>query len=279
MTKPKNELELIVTSQSANELIELIAPDKADDVQPWLENTNPLSLSLFMPIDVLRADKKDAGFTLQLGDKKSATAMDILGHVIYDTATSLAHLQIDKTNISIAGGNIAISPFSLSTDYNGETPLDVMLTLQSIKMDELAKLSEIKGLKASGTLNGTIPLTYSNKGLVFGQGSVKSDGQGIFSYTPDSFPSALQGNDERMQTVRDALSDFHFTVLSAEVSGPFSSKMKTTLRAEGINPAFGDRPIKLNLNLDGDLGSVIQQTLQAGDIGSKIGSHISGAKQ
>lgn len=279
ITSPKNELELIVDSQSAHELVELISPDNAKTMQPWLKNANPLSLSLFMPIESLRDNKKDASYKLQLGNKGSAVTLYSSGHAIYDAETAISHLQIDKTNISIAGGNISLSPFNLSTDYDGKKPLDIMLTLQSIQMDELAKLSDIKGLKASGTLSGTVPVSYSDKGLIFGQGLIQSDGKGVFSYIPDNFPPALQGDDERMQTVRDVLSDFHFTVLSAEVSGPFSSKMKTTLKAEGINPAFGERPIKLNLNLDGDLGGVIQQTLQAGDIGSKIGSQISGAKK
>ena len=76
----------------------------------------------------------------------------------------------------------------------------------------------------------------------------------------------------RMDTLRKTLSNFHFTQITMDMSGPFSGKMTTRLKAEGKSPAFGDRPVKLNLNLDGDLGRVITQTLQAGDIGSTIRS-------
>lgn len=279
MTLPQNQLELIVASKSSIELVELLAPEKVDDYKGWLKNANPLALTLSAPLTALQDKIKTADFHLQLGADKSDVILNSAGQVSYDSESEKTAFQIAQTHIKIAGGTVDASPFAFASDYTGSPPLNLSLTLKDIDMAELAKLADVDGLTATGTLSGSVPLVYSDKGLIFGEGSVKSNGKGVFSYTPQSFPSSLQGDDTRMKTVREALSDFHFTSFSAEVSGPFSGKMKTTLRAEGTNPVFGDRPINLNLNLDGDLGSVIQQTLQAGDIGSKIGSQISGAKK
>jgi len=90
---------------------------------------------------------------------------------------------------------------------------------------------------------------------------IKNSGDGEFRYAPVSFPTALQGDDQRMKTVREALSHFKFTQLELSIDGPLEGSLKTTLKAKGTNPRFDDRPIELNINLEGALGSALSQVL------------------
>ncbi len=279
ISQPDSTLEFIVTSKSALELVELIAPDQVDTLKPWIKSANPLSINLTASPSILSDDKKTSEFSLNMGDTHSNMALISKGKVHYTPASSNMDFDIAETSMKIAGGQVDVTPFSISSPFQGTAPLTLSMTLKNIDMEKLAKLSEVDGLQARGILNGTIPLTVSDKGITFDAGNIQSMGQGTFSYTPASFPPSLQGDDERMNTVRQALSDFHFTNLTADISGDFNGKMKTHFKAEGNSPVFGERPIQLNLNLDGDLGRVIQQTLQAGDIGGKIGSELTGAKK
>ncbi len=64
-----------------------------------------------------------------------------------------------------------------------------------------------------------------------------------------------------MKTVREALSHFKFTQLELSIDGPLEGSLKTTLKAKGTNPSFGDRAIELNINLEGALGSALSQVL------------------
>ena len=279
LSQGKDQLELIITSLSSLDLIKLLSPEKAEEMESWFKNANPLSLNITAPSSILSDTKKNAQFELRLGDKKSNIALHSTGKAAYITNTASTNFDIDATSLTIASGEVLLSPFSISSTFNGTPPLSLSMELKNIDMSELAKLANIEGLKAQGILNGTILLTISDNGIAFDAGSIQSKGIGTFSYTPTSFPQSLQGDDERMATVRQALSDFHFTNLTADISGDMNGKMKTTFKAEGTSPTFGDRPIHLNLNLDGDLGGVIQQTLQTGSIGSKIGKDITGAKK
>jgi hypothetical protein len=278
--QPTNQLEFTVNSADTMEFLKLVHPESEDDLKPWLSHANPLTLSIIAPIQTLQGADKNMSYTILFGDKKSAITFLSSGAATYSTETGTADISAAKTIFSIGDGTISISPFKISSPVNQDTPLQADLTFTNVNMEKLATISNIDGLTAKGVLNGIIPITYSKKdGVVFGKGNLQSVGDGLFSYRPSSFPGALRGDDTRMKTVRQALSDFHFTHFSATVSGPFSGKMKTTISAEGLNPIFGDRPIKLNLNLDGDLGNVIEQTLQAGGIGRRVNPKPLGARK
>lgn len=276
ITAPQNYLEANITSEQTYDLLSLLNPEKAKEWEKWTKNSNPLTLSLSAPISNILQKEKSVNYILSLGNNSSIATLNSSGAASYHPDDQVFTFRIDKTLIGLAKGKIDITPFTITSNYTGTPPLHASLNFKNMDMGILSELADIEGLKATGSFSGTIPVTYSDKGLMFDDGSIGSDKEGIFTYTPQQFPPSLQGDDARMQTVRDALSNFHFTSLNIAVSGPLSGKMKTTLKAEGTNPVFGDRPINLNLNLDGDLGAVIEQTLQAGDIGGKIRSKLTG---
>src|SRR3989338_2179567 len=270
VTTPESRLEFTLNSAKSLDVVEVVAPDKHDQFSSWIKDANPLSITLTAPIASLQDNLKKATYQVHLGTDKTPRQFVSTGNIVYDTEKWSALLDFEKTNISIAGGDIDISPFSFPSDYDGTPPLSLSLKVTSDDMGKLADLADVKGLNAKGRLSGTIPVTYSKDGIIFGSGSLKSDGAGTFAYTPDQFPASLQGDDPRMETVRKTLSDFRFSKFSVDMSGSVDDKMKTSISAEGTNPALGERPIHLNLNLDGDLGAVLKQTLQTVDFGGKI---------
>lgn len=278
ITSPENQIQINVASQKSLDIIELLYPDKVPEFKSWMKDADPLRLdlnfNLDFPLSQFKDHLKSTSFSLNLGTEKSHKKLQSTGYIINHPPSATTEIRFDKTVLGFAGGKIDVSPFIVNPKNIGSPPISVSLAIQSIDMSELAKLSDTKGLVAKGQLSGTLPLTYSAQGIKLGKGSLKSDSEGTFAYTPEQFPPSLQGDDDRMKIVREALSDFKFSMLSVDVAGDFNDKMTTTLKAEGINPALGDRPIHLNLNLDGDLGGVIKQALQAGDIGDKIRSDI-----
>lgn len=272
ITLEDSYLYLAITSLKTMDIIEVLNPSKVKNLKLWLANSNPMALSIKIPISTLKTEQKRASFNLSMGKKDSDKYFLTNGLVTYMPQNQGMSIQFENTEFQIASGKIISSPFTLDIKNSEVAPLAVTLSVQSVNMSELSHLADIDGLAVEGYLSGTIPLTYSDKGIVFGNGMLTSDSDGLFAYKPEHFPPSFQGEDERIQIVRDALSDFKFSKLSFDISGAFDKKMKTTLTAEGKNPALGDRPIKLNLNLDGDLGAVIKQTLQAGDIADKMRS-------
>ncbi len=279
ITSAESHLQFTINSAKSIDVIDLLAPEYHDQISSWLTTADPLSLTLTAPIASLRDNQKKATYELQLGTSQTERQLQASGELIYDSQKETSLLNLKETHLSIARGQIDISPFSIRSDAPENEPISTLLTITSVDMEELAKIADVKGLKAKGRLSGTVPITSSEKGITLGHGQFLSQGSGSFAYTPDEFPPSLQGDDARMETVRKTLSDFRFSKFSVRMSGSLDDKMKTSLSAEGHNPTLGDRPIHLNLNLDGDLGAVLKQTFHTIDFKDKIRDQVNAKDQ
>lgn len=187
------------------------------------------------------------------------------------------NIQIKTLTATIANGEISATPFALPIGENSKTESSTTLSLKNFDIATLVPLLDMNGLSGQGAISGTIPLRFSSNGIELTAAHIESTDGGVFSFAPETYPTSLQGDDSRMQTVREALKDFHFSTLSIAMSGPANGKMTTLLKTEGTNPVFGTRPIHLNLNLEGDIAGVIRKlagetSWTAGDIQGKLRS-------
>lgn len=162
-----------------------------------------------------------------------------------------------KVDFDLGGGNLIFHPFSRTKEGAQKSEI----TLRDVDMEKLIKIAEVDGLKGNGKIEGVFPVELGPKGFVVKGGVIKNSGDGEFRYAPASFPAALQGDDQRMKTVREALGHFKFNQLELSIDGPLEGSLKTTLKAKGTSPSFDDRPIELNINLEGALGSALSQVL------------------
>lgn len=219
------------------------------------QNANKFSLSLM----------NDQGVLAKGGVALASSAADVI--------------KITPGSFAFAAGTLGISPFSVDLTAPGN--ITTKLSLNNIDIEKLAALMGSPSLEANGKVSGIVPLSFKNGQLSFSRGQISNSGNGYFKYQPESIPPSLQGDDARMQTVRKALSDFHFELLNFEMDGPMDGHMTSSLKAKGTNPVFGERPIEINLKLEGDLGKILQQALQAGDLSStlRLGSKAAQAKK
>ncbi|MBP9868125.1 MAG: YdbH domain-containing protein [Alphaproteobacteria bacterium] len=173
------------------------------------------------------------------------------------TGDSQTGLLWKKADFDLGGGSLSLHPFSQTKGSIRKS----QITLRDVDMEKLIKIAEVDGLEGNGKIEGVLPVELGPQGFIVKGGLIKNSGDGEFRYAPVSFPTALQGDDQRMKTVREALSHFKFTQLELSIDGPLEGSLKTTLKAKGTNPRFDDRPIELNINLEGALGSALSQVL------------------
>lgn len=170
-------------------------------------------------------------------------------------------LTVSAAAFDLADGEISLlSPFTWKAE---EESARLVVTLNYIDIGILAAQLGSTDFKAAGRLNADLPLSIDGQdGIAFHQGKIRSSGAGYFKYLPSSYPTALQGNDARLQTVRAALSDFQYSDFEVTIDGNLNGNLRTELKAVGKNPALADRPINLNVNLQGALVPALQQALQ-----------------
>ena len=203
------------------------------------------------------ANKNSLTTNTTLSDKTNAwkTTFTFSGPT---TAPESGTLTIASAQFPWEGGTITLDKTTIP--LAGSKPIPIALTLKNIPLDRLLNTATEGKVEGTGIVNGTIPLTSRRDGtIILGEGSAQALDEGTLSVSPDALPG---GDNQHMQIVRTALANFHYTSLQIHLSSDAENKPVIKLTVEGNNPeAFDGRPVKLNVNLTGDLLPLLQQSV------------------
>ncbi len=183
------------------------------------------------------------------------------GRITYDLKGD-GNLNLDGASAVFAGGKIMLSPMQISF---GSPSTDLPATIKFEKID-LTKFAELTGLDKSvsitGKLNGEVSLNTAKNKIEIRNGLLRTHPPGgHIRYNPETYPAFLSGNDTRMEIVRGAITYFDYDEISIKFSGPLFGEMQAGMEARGYNrKVFGDRPVHLNLNLEGALPVLLTGT-------------------
>lgn len=134
-------------------------------------------------------------------------------------------------------------------------------TLEIASVSAEALLKQIAGESASATgfLSGVLPVFVSGDGSITVQGGwLKTDSPGIIRLPPGAIP----GDNENVALLRNALGNFRYSVLSAEIGSEKDGKTALIMRLEGNNPDVqAGRPFKVNVNLRGDVLDLVRRNV------------------
>lgn len=169
--------------------------------------------------------------------------------------------NLSRTRINIAefpwnGGKISIRDGWVQ--YVGDERFKATFDVQDVRLNML--LQSMLGDKAtgSGRISGKIPITILYNGTPVVHNAVLSAARnGRIQIADDAIPA---GN-EQVGVVKGVLSDFHYNKLDISVGTDANKKLSARMIVEGKNPAmFEGRPVKLNVQLTGDVLSLLQQS-------------------
>lgn len=125
----------------------------------------------------------------------------------------------------------------------------------SVRRLDLAKVlstEQQKGLQGTGTLNGTLPVTFTPYSLMIGAGALEAEPPGgVIRYAsmPES-SKLITESDSHLHLVAQALNNFHYTVLRVGVEYADNGTLHLGIRLEGKNPDLKmSPPIHFNLTV------------------------------
>lgn len=155
-------------------------------------------------------------------------------------------------------GQVSTTSLHLSPDGNGLNKAEI----NKIDLALLSQFVRIDGLDVSGRATGTVPIRFKSWIPAFDQGGKIEGFKGGIKYSPSTYPGFLAGNSEQIKILRDTLQDYTFDSLNLNFAGDPMGTVKATLAAKGRNESlFQDRPIHINLNIDGPLAPAIKQLI------------------
>lgn len=163
-------------------------------------------------------------------------------------------IQLNKLSMQFMQGDVTLAPTLVDLSASEQ---HLVLVVNQLDLTELVRQHPTNDLYAKGKVSGRIPLLFKDNQFRVQKGSLAAEqpgGQLQYRNTAATAGSSNPG----MKLVFDALSDFHFSVLSTEISYDQNGKLLLALQLQGANPAVQQgRAINLTINLEEDLPAMI----------------------
>jgi hypothetical protein len=201
-------------------------------------------------------------------DKLSVGQLDMNNGTIQFQVKSPQDIRIDGTRWNVLGGALSASPF----EFNPTHPqLQVTLRADQVNMKALLDLFGQGKVTGSGMLSGEIPLVVGPNGVTLGQGALfaTQDGQlhvkdlSALAETLGAQSPGGNKNQSSAQQVRqniiEALSDFQYDDLSADLRPDENGKPMAVIHLAGHGTKGAKQAIELDLRIRGieDIARVV----------------------
>ena len=128
-----------------------------------------------------------------------------------------------------------------------------------------------RGLKGTGVLDGSIPLTLTGDSVSIEDGVLAAKKPGIIRLKSEKLSQLLAGSAEDVDLLLQALTNFHYTELILKLNNSANNDLLTTLSLLGNNPNVPGRDgyFVLNINLESNIGDILRAIGQAYGVSSK----------
>ncbi|GGW67826.1 intermembrane phospholipid transport protein YdbH family protein [Alishewanella tabrizica] len=163
-------------------------------------------------------------------------------------------VQLNKLSMQFMQGDVTLAPTLVDLSASEQ---HLVLVVNQLDLTELVRQHPTNDLYAKGKVSGRIPLLFKDNQFSVQKGSLAAEQPGGQLQYRNAAATAGNSN-PGMKLVFDALSDFHFNVLSTEISYDQDGKLLLALQLQGANPAVQQgRAINLTINLEEDLPAMI----------------------
>lgn len=157
------------------------------------------------------------------------------------------------------GGFINIDNFTFNSV---EAPIRFKAHCKNIPLPPLLSFLSAENITATGELNGTLPITIKKGDVFVEPTTLQTATSGTLSIAP-AYAAQLAITNPALKDVSEALSTFNYSQLSLKIARPEEGNPSVKLHVRGNNRnAFNGRPIDLNINIGGDLESLLKSSLQ-----------------
>lgn len=196
--------------------------------------------------------------------------LPLTGALATFTLDGAGALLLEEASLSLAGGTVTSGPARFPLDLSSGG-LDLAVT--NLQLAQLARLANLEGLEAEGTLTGLLPLRLRDNTVWIDFATLSATAPGVLRYRPVN--TNLDALAAGMALALQALDNFHFSALALTSYGDAMGELETTLHLAGNNPdLYGGYPIELNLSLSGEVSALIRQGLTSTRVPDIVRHHM-----
>lgn len=167
-----------------------------------------------------------------------------------------AILSLEDVSMPWNGGTLSVKRATIPLSA---ASYKFTLDVNRVSLNQLLESTTGSRVVATGTLSGSIPITIRpDGGFTISAGSLKADEPGTLQMDPSTIP----GDQAQIGLVRDVMQNLHYSEINLGVTSGKDGKIAAQIVIQGNNPdIYNGRPVKLNLNLTGDVLNLIRQSI------------------
>lgn len=191
---------------------------------------------------VISTDERwKSNFSLQLGANKNA----------------LNGLRIKSAQMPWKQGRLKIKDVWIP--FEQRSTIDVNLEIERVNLAELMEMLTGNKIQATGVVSGFAKVKIdANGNITVQKGNLGADGPGTIVMPPETIPA----DNQQVNLVKDIMQDLQYEILNITADNDENGELTLKLTVEGKNPKVYDgRPVKLNINLTGNLLEFIEQNM------------------
>lgn len=197
--------------------------------------------------------------TLNVGE--IILGLPLKGGSLKFTLNEKGKIELAPSTWQWANGQLKTS--KITTDLETLTIKDLKLTAKDLAVEQLLSNFLKQGFSATGSLNGTLPVSFVNGAALIRNGHLATPGGGVIRYIPPAEDSPLQkGQSFQTDLLLSAVEDFQYDILTLDLNNKDERVLEVILHLRGRNPKlYNGQIIELNINLTGNLLEAIQSSL------------------
>jgi len=245
---------------NANETSISLFQEGAEFSGEW--HTNKLSVTAPVPVPLLRGSGKIAliGSAVNISgliSSRDKTWQADFGFAFGGKEKTSEGLRLKSATMPWKKGRLSVQNVWLP--FENKEPIKIDLQVEHVDLAELMETLIGNRITAKGLVSGHITLVIGTDGKITVQeGNLSAEAPGIIVMPPETIPA----DNQQINLVKEIMQDLHYDILDISAAPDESGELSIKLTVEGKNPkVYNGRPVKLNINLTGNLLDFFEQNL------------------
>ncbi len=172
-------------------------------------------------------------------------------------ATGKQSVQLNSSTVDLLGGTVTTLPVTIALDNPDFT---TAIAVTGIDLEQLIALEQQEGLSGSGTLNGQMPVQFSEGKLTIIGGQIISTPEGGWiRFEPPAEFMALTQTNQALGIAFAALRNMRYEQLGIELDYQPEGEALLKTHLKGHNPTWNrGQPVDFTINIEENIPKLLQ---------------------
>ncbi|NNE84003.1 MAG: hypothetical protein HKN28_08545 [Alphaproteobacteria bacterium] len=186
--------------------------------------------------------------------------LDVSFQLLPSQSGGAPRLVVERLEAQLTEGRMTTDRFTLTPP---SIDTDVTLRLEGADLARAFKVIGVAGIGGTGKISGEIPVKVRGNQVAISGGRLANDGPGEVFYDIAALPQTLIDRDDTVTLVLEALSNFAYDELQADLDKALDGPGSLRLRLTGANPdVLENHPFIFNINLESNFDRLAALVLE-----------------